>query len=391
MSKITPFWTCLTLFVLHFHTSFASPSDSIIDSIASPMDSIIVKINRQEFHPGDTLDFVCQVPGFIKDSIVGTMNVVIENLHSNRRWQYRYPVLNGEAVGSLVIGDAIGDGNYAVNFVVEKRFFRLEGQVKGFKPRLSPLTYIMMAKDKASYLDNVTPEADGSFRLRPMYFADTAYFVFSPPKKYQTDHLWIDVQTQLDSAFIPYAVNTSLITVAAPGITLPKANLSDYHFLPGRPSGPGVLADVVVSGRQKKMVDRFNEDFSTGLFKGREYMIFDGLESDQIAKSFSVYDFLKWQLPGFTAKTNNEGEYILRWRNAGVIIYLDEFPLTHPNDYYVDPSEVAMIKTYAPPSFLGNRNGVIAIYTKRGVYELNPDRKSKFRIAGFTAQVARWN
>lgn len=366
---------------------------NMIDALypcAAPTDTLIVRLNKDRFHPGDTVSFSCRVPPFAKDSTVGTLHVILENIHTHRRWRYRYPVINGEAAGDLVIGGGIGDGNYAVNFVVQRRFFRVEGQVKDYHPRLSPLTYVVMIRNKPGYIDKITPEPDGSFRLKPTYFEDTAYFVFSAAKKEQTSRLWIDVRTQLDSAFAPYASATRFVTVAAPGDSVPPPVPSDYHFDWNKLTGPGLLPGVVVSGKTKKLVDRFNEEYSTGLFRSNTYMVFDGLENDAIAKSYSIYDFLRFQIPGFTAKANNDGGYDLRWRNSGVTIFLDEYPLLHPNDVYIDPADVAMIKVYQPPSVLSGRSGVIAVYTKKGDYDVKPRRKNKFKVAGYTEPLAEW-
>jgi hypothetical protein len=357
---------------------------------AAPPDSLTVQLNRRQFHPGDTVSFSCQVPAFGRDSVVGTLHVILENIHTNRRWKYRYPIINGEAAGNLVIGGGVDDGNYAVNFIVQQRFFRVEGKVKDYRPRLSPLNYVVMIRSKPGYMDNISPEPDGSFRLKPTYFEDTAYFVFSPAKKDRASQLWIDVRTPLDSTFLPYSSATKFITVAAVGDSVPLVVAPDYHFDMNKLTGPGLLPGVVVSGKTKKLVDRFNEEYSTGLFRSNAYKVFDGLESDAIAKSYNIYDFLRFQIPGFNATANSDGTYTLRWRNSGVTVFLDEFPLLHPDDVYIDPADVAMIKVYAPPSVLSSRAGVIAVYTKKGDYDTNPRRKNKFKVAGYTTPLAEW-
>jgi hypothetical protein len=386
MKKMLLLSCCIALVFVRAHA--AGEPDGGAGSPAA--DSLLVKLNKARFRQGDTVSFVCDVPGFLRDSVVGTLHVIIEDLRTNRRWRYRYPIINGEAAGDLVVGGGIDDGNYAVNFVVQERFFRVEGQVKDYKTRINPLTYVVMVRNKPGFTDNIAPGPDGSFRLKPTYYEDTAYFIFSPAKKYQNDNLWIDIRTPLDSSFVPYASATKFISVAMPDDSVAPVPVSDYRFDYSRVTGPGVLPGVVVSGKSKKLVDRFNDEYSTGLFRNNVYMVFDGLESDQIARSYSVYDFLRWRIPGFTAKANNSGGYDLRWRDRGVTIYLDEFPLLHPNDFYIDPAEVAMIKVFAAPSLLGNRNGVIAIYTKKGAYEVKPNRKNKFKIAGYTAAASEW-
>jgi len=39
---------------------------------------------------------------------------------------------------------------------------------------------------------------------------------------------------------------------------------------------------------------------------------------------------------------------------------------------------------------LSSRAGVIAVYTKKGDYDINPRRKNKFKVAGYTAPVSEW-
>jgi hypothetical protein len=395
MMKKIIFGLCFLPAILWMQTLRSAPADPMritpMDPLcAAPADTLIVQLNKRQFHPGDTVSFSCQVPGFGRDSVVGTLHVILENIHTNKRWRYRYPIINGEVAGDLVVGGGIDDGNYAVNFIVQQRFFRVEGKIKDYRARLSPLTYVVMIRNKPGYMDNISPDPDGSFRLKPTYFEDTAYFVFAPAKKQSTDQLWIDVRTPLDSTFLPYASATKFITVAAPGDSVPPPSPSDYRFDMNKLTGPGLLPGVIVSGKTKKLVDRFNEEYSTGLFRSNAYMVFDGLENDAIAKSFNIYDFLRFQIPGFTAKANTDGTYTLRWRNSGVTVFLDEFPLLHPDDVYIDPADVAMIKVYQPPSVLSNRAGVIAVYTKKGGYDVNPHRKNKFKVAGYTAPVSEW-
>ena len=165
---------------------------------ANASDSLIVKLNQQAFQKGDTLDFTCTVTGLVKSGIVATLNVVIEDINKNKRWKFRYPLINGEASGDLIIKDLIADGVYAVNFVVQNSFFHVEGEIKDYKPKQKSLSYFVIGKNKTSYMDIVTPAANGSFRLKSMFFEDTAYFVFSPAKKKETDYLWIDIKTPLD-------------------------------------------------------------------------------------------------------------------------------------------------------------------------------------------------
>src|SRR6202012_968158 len=141
-------------------TSLTSPPTAIDKPFYHPADTLLVDLNKQRFHPGDTISFSARVPQMAKDSSVGTLHVIIENIRNHRRWRYRYPIINGEADGDLAVGGGIDDGNYVVNFLVQDRFFRVEGRVKDYHGRSEPLSYVVMIRNRPGYMDNVTPQPD---------------------------------------------------------------------------------------------------------------------------------------------------------------------------------------------------------------------------------------
>ncbi|WP_431218014.1 hypothetical protein ACQ86N_30770 [Puia sp. P3] len=191
--------------------------------------------------PAILLSFSCDVPSFARDSTVGSLHLILEDIHTNRRWQYRYPIINGSASGDLVVGGGIQDGNYAVNFIVQSRFFRVEGKVKDYKEKLSPLTYVVMIRNKPGFMERIVPDPDGTFRLKPAYIEDTAYYVFSSAKKQQSSRLWLDIRTPMDSTFVPFASATKFITVSSQGDSIPllaPSNLPLEHATTYRPRHP---------------------------------------------------------------------------------------------------------------------------------------------------------
>lgn len=363
---------------------------SVVCTYAS--DSLIIKINKQQFQKEDTVSFTCTVPGLLRDSVYGaTMNVFIEDVNNKSiRWKYRYPILNGEVSGDLIINNSIPDGKYAINFIVQEKFLSVEGKVKDYKVKQNFLPYIVMGKYETHYFDIATPASNGHFKLKSLLFVDTAYFVFTPSKKRSVDYLWIDLKTSLDSAYKPYASDTKFITVGSP--ENPAIPSQPYHFEFNKSfANKTTLPDVLVTTKKKKLVDKFNEEYSTGMFNSNVYETFDGLESDQIASSINIYEFLKGRIPGLNVNYN-EGQYRLSWRGAGVSVYLDEFSFPITSDEYINPSEIAMIKVFSPPANLGSniRGGAIAIYTKKGAYDVNPNRNNKFKVLGYTPAEYDW-
>ena len=143
-----------------------------------------------------------------------TLNLWIEDLDKKRRWKFRWPIINGEVLGSLAIKESIPEGRYAFNFLVQRGYFRISGEVKEHDKKEPQINYMMVLKNKkGSYLDNTAVNDDGQFKLKSTLFEDSAYFIFTPVKKVKNNYLQIKIETPLDSAFVPVLHETAFITV----------------------------------------------------------------------------------------------------------------------------------------------------------------------------------
>lgn len=359
-------------------------------------DSLQVTLSATQLKAGDTLDFKCVIPDFEALKLLNaTLNVWIEDVQRTKRWKFRYPIINGEVAASLVISDKIPDGRYAVNFLVQRGFFRIMGDVLDHDKRDSLLTYMMISKNnKNSYLDIAHVNPNGSFRLKSTLFADSAFFIFSPPRKVRNNYLAIQIETPLDSAFTPVLYKNSFITIGDPKMLTKKfTDTSAYRFTSEELLDPGFLPNVTVTGKIKSKVQQYDEEYSRGLFQRNDVMIFDGIESDEISRSISVLRFLQTKVPGLTITMNEAGEEIAKWRNEVCEIYIDEFRMGSTEYNMVSPTEIAMIKVYRPPAQLSSFSGgagAIAIYTKKGKYISNSSNRHNFVVRGYTKIESVW-
>lgn len=202
-------------------------------AIAHASDSLRVEISSKMLKKKDTLEFSCSVPDFAQLKLASaTLNVWIEDLEKHNRWKYRYPMINGEVSAALVVSDKIPDGRYAVNFLVQPGFFKVMGQVRDHDKRDTSITYMMILKNKAgNYIDNARVAPGGAFRLKSTLFADSAFFIFSPATKTKNNYLFIQLETPLDSAFVPVLAETQFITVGNPkGMLSAQADTGKYFF-----------------------------------------------------------------------------------------------------------------------------------------------------------------
>ena len=94
----------------------------IFSNLATASDSLIVKMEKRHFNKKDTILFDCNFKYNNTDENKITLNIVIENLQKTKQWKFRYPLLQGYSAPAIIIDSSISDGNYAVNFMVQKDF-----------------------------------------------------------------------------------------------------------------------------------------------------------------------------------------------------------------------------------------------------------------------------
>ncbi|MES2331577.1 MAG: hypothetical protein V4539_18370 [Bacteroidota bacterium] len=355
-------------------------------------DSLHVDLNTRVLKQGDTLEFKCTVANFAKLKLQrATLNVWIDDVLTHKRWKFRYPMINGECSAALTLGDKIPDGHYAVNFLVQPGFFRISGEIQQHNRHDTGINYMMFFKNKkGAYFDRVHVEKDGNFRLKSTLFEDSAYFIFTPNIKVNNNYLVIDIETPLDSAFVPVLQKTHFITVgnkqmAAAG----KTDTSSYVFSDVEVD-QGTLPGVTVKTKLKTKVQQFDEEYSNGLFDNPEALIFDGIESTQIERSIDIFHFLMGRIAGLDVDVLGNAS----WRGHGVEFFVDEFPFEARDIFFVSPLDVAMIKVYRPPSHISgnfsNQGGSIAIYTKRGAYLTKRNSRHNFIVRGYNRLEDRW-
>lgn len=356
-------------------------------------DSLQVQLTSKVLKKGDSLEFVCNLPGYAAMKLnAATLNVWIDDLETGQRWKYRYPMINGEVSASLAVSKKIPDGRYAVNFVLQRGLFRVTGEVIDHDRRDSNINYMMITQTKKNnYIDNTPVAKDGTFRLKNTLFSDSAFFIFTPNNKIKKNYLHIVIETPLDSAFTPVLTQTSFITVGdLRRASLKKKDTTTYSFSVD-PAEKGMLPGVTVTTKRKSKMEQYNEEYSHGLFDNPQAIVFDGLGSTQIERSISIFQFLVGRVAGLDVNNTRGGA---TWRGERVGFYLDEFPIPDEELFFISPRDVAMIKVYRPPSHVGgnfrNTGGEIAIYTKRGKYGTTSSSRHHFIVKGYTNFESGW-
>jgi len=352
-------------------------------------DTLQVKFSKLSFAAKDSIEFSCRIPDHAAKGLsAATINVWIQDTEKGQVWKFRYPILNGVLDAALAIGDSIQPGKYAVNFVLQKGLFRVQGMIKNNYSHNS-INYLAQMKGDKKMINTVEVSSSGAFLLKNILFEDQALFIFTPAKKVKKNDLFINVVTPLDSAFTPLAIHTQLIDIK-PELLGDDETLQPYTFNFEKTLYNSILPEVVVTSKSKKKLTQYDDLYSTGLFRDDNARVFDGIDDTEIMTYMDIPSFLVTKIPGLSVSSDGN---LMIWRNEPVMVYIDEFRMEQGDPIYVTPSEVAMIKVYNPPAAVNGGfsfGGAVAIYTKRGSFETNASRKFKFIFKGYTGFDSIW-
>ncbi len=357
-------------------------------------DSIEIKLNQLSFAANDSIHFSCRIHNYAERGLAAaTLNVWIQDVEKKQTWKFRYPVLNGELDASLAIGDSIRPGRYAINFILQKGLYRIQGMLKNNHTHKT-LNYMMLLKGNRKLINAVKLDPSGAFVVKNILFEDRSFIVFTPEKKVKKNDLFISISTPLDSAFTPLAVFTQMVEIKPERQETVTGISPVYRFDFDKTYANTTLPEVVVIAKGKKKIEQFEETYATGLFQDENAKTFDGLDSDDIANSIDVESFLEYRIPGLQVNRPDSGSTYMVWRGQPVVVYIDEFRLERGDPISVNPSDVALIKVFNPPAPMNSGfsfGGAIAIYTKKGPFENNTSRRYKFNLKGYTGFTSAWN
>ncbi|MCX6204208.1 MAG: hypothetical protein NTY43_07900 [Bacteroidetes bacterium] len=234
-------------------------------------DSLNININKRQFNYGDTIVLDYDFKYENKLSATSTLNLWIEDVNTHSIWKYRYPLMNGSLSHSLIVGQDLPQGSYALNFMVQKYIFGFYGHVVNYNNKTQGLNFMMLGKKKGVFMDIIMPNDDGDFITPRMIFEDTARFIFSSiGDKYI--NLYIDAITPLDST-----VNSSIRQTILINIGDSTTSNNKYKFEQGTFGDNFTLNEAVVKSVKKKQIEKFDDAYTTRAFRSPLAKIIDGI------------------------------------------------------------------------------------------------------------------
>ena len=365
------------------------------DASGQTRDSLIIRTNGTKFFQGDSIYFDATLQyKDVKDAAC-TINLIIEQIATGRRWKYRYPILNGYLGAGIKIDSSMTDGNYAFNFLLQPQFFSLKGKIKNTDFKEDRIKYMLCTKTMQMTSDTIDLLENNIFNTGRMLFQDSAIIIFSRLSKKRND-LNIELESAIDSIYQPIISVTRLIHIGnADSIEFKKfkKDSTQYQYSNSFEPKGNLLTAVTVQAKAKKLVDVFAGEHVSSLFSSDDAVQFDGLESESISRSADIMSFIRSRVAGFEVEIDEFGSKKLKKRKHQSDIYINEIKVTEDELDDINPSDVAMIKVFrpgTPVAFSSGEGGAIVVYTKIGSYQKNTGNHYTFQLRGYSALDLLW-
>lgn len=349
-----------------------------------------ISMDKEQYLPGETIQFKCRIPAWEGSDRIATLNLWIENSTHEFQWKLRYPILTGLSEGELVLPDSFPKGIYAFYFQMQDEFWGLKGSFdEDYYSKTVDYTLLLDNKDLVSGEASVAK--DGTFHLPRHVFPGQAKLFFTEVKrkKYVYDEINITIKTPLDSGFVAVADSFVFRRIGEPGV---GDSLTDYVMdlgVFGNKKG-GTLANVDIVARKKTRVEEFEDAFISGMFRSPDAYTLSNLDN-QIGAYFSIIDYMVGRIPGFRANRRPPGlEYEISIRGETPSFFLDEIPVFQETISIVPVNDIALVKVFRTPlvrSYVGGSGAVISVYTKRGGSIGGVRYKNTFPVNGYTPLV----
>jgi hypothetical protein len=371
-------YICCFLLLLHY--SYAT-------------DSLTVWTNSQYYKQGDTMQVEVALQKLTTENNMQSIFVVVQNVETRKKWEFRYPLINGSLIIEYVIGSQLQSGNYALSFLLNPQFYTINATVKQGLKKEKKIKYTLLTKNNNGLVDDVMLNENNKFSLKNLVYPDTAFVVFALKKQQKRNDLDISIATPLDSVFKPTYSTTTFLNINNADTATFNAllQLKQYDYESSLYKNSGEL--VTVYGVKNNKVQKFEKDNVSALFKSIDEIVIDGLSSKDITVSGDLYSFLTTKIPGLSTSIDAlNGITNLVYRKQKVVIYLNELKIADDDFLSINIDDIALIKFLKNNSLLTNSStAALAIYTKGVNDYVQPQNKYSFKIMGYSPQLSILN
>lgn len=368
---------CLLLSVIHCFAQPGRPPVEITLDKPGAGDSLWLAVSVNEYTKPSSLMFVASLENSqVKDTFF------LPVLDSAASYCFIYPSFIKE---DLLLQAYFSPGIFKVTGVVNNH--KISSGVKA----------ILITDNDKIYNKELSFTNGNRFSLPALVFEKEASLAFN----YTNDDKWkkhpdVSISVSPTPADFSELVFSEEIkrTAAQTGEDTGRKNSINDSSRNGIHSDPKYkkLKEVRVTTVKKKNIEKFNDEYSSGLFKDPSERVIDCIDNSDILSYPNCLNYLQAQVPGLTISTGQFGDMIVKWRGHEMkAFYIDEISVDIEQLLGMNTAEIAMIKAYPPP-FFGSSNGdggAIAVYTKRGENGQPGGRTLKwlFTIRGYAPPV----
>jgi len=278
------------------------------------------------------------------------------------------------------INEIIAGTAPALQYAPDTSYLTLGGKISGIKPgkQKKPgtitviATGVKLADSAKSYL-MMPINDDGTFAQANFSFYDTlrVFYQLTPPKI-----TWLnnnDGVTFNGALAAPKNIYYNKVNAIYSGIDTTgnyyNAMLAVQQARLAELLKQTTLKNVTVWARVKTRLDTLDERYTSGMFSGGANVSaqFDVLKDPFGQSALDAFHYLLYKMPLLTfADTSGSNSF----RNPGYELFIDEIPRSIWDVKALSGQDIAYIKIFRPPSFLGTFGraigGAVAIYTIKG-------------------------
>jgi hypothetical protein len=355
-------------------------------------DSLPVKLSLEKSDSGDSLWFTVSINRYTKP---GSLMFTASLENNAAKDTFFLPVIDSVSQYCFVYPLAIQQ-NLSLQAYFFPGIFKVSGMLNDHK-RSSPIKAILITDNEKIYNKEITLQANNRFTLPPLVFEKQASLAFN----YADDNKWKnhpDIAISISPAatdFTQLVFSTEIkrVDVQNSGQAGKKNTTSDsLENVVKADSTYKILKGVQVAAAKKSNIEKFNEAYSSGLFKDGSEKVIDCLDNNGILSYPNCLNYLQTLIPGLSISTDQSGDMVVNWRGREMkAFYIDEIAVDIEQVLGINTAEIAMLKVYPPPFFGSAKGdgGAIALYTSRGEFS-RPDTTGihwLFTIKGYSAAV----
>ena len=357
-----------------------------ISASVAKAQQLTVVTNGSLFNEGDTLKLNINYAPADSNNKLYTLLMIAEN-NTGAVWELRWPLLSNNLRAAVVVPPKMPHGHYGLTFLVLQNIFTIEGKVLEPK-KVKKLNSTLLTAGGDLFKKEITVLPDSTFIYTNVLFEEDAILSFNTDAQL-ANQLNISINNASDAVVpgvTPVAANIFIGTIEEKAIApLPPKPTDEIPFS----KDIYTLEVVTVETTKKTKAERYNEKYSSGMFRSGDERIIDLTE---VVPAFNnVLQYLVGRVAGLRI-LNNVFSTTAIWRNDRVYFYLDEMRVDAQVLNSIPITDIAIVKAYPPPFFgnPGGGGGGIAVYTKRGQNDY-VFGKTSFKVKGYTPLISTFS